>query len=110
MSATMTAGEALGFLAANPCECGQACKMKAEAIAVLRHALQETAARGPVCYFCGRRFADRGQDPDDYYCYGCREYVCCCCERNSTLCGPHDVGEHALSRSWDDKHLDEEAG
>jgi len=148
MSDTLTPGEALGFLAANPCECGQECKMKEEAIAVLRHALQgkvdlrlrldlirridwhdgaavmeavqqlaadvereesPTKPSETVCYFCRENFADAGLDPDDFYCYGCHEYVCSRCERNSTLCGTHDVGEHALSRSWDDKHLDEEA-
>lgn len=48
-----------------------------------------------ICFFCEKRFTDKGLDPDDYYCYGCHEYVCDACELNAALCGPHDVMDHA---------------
>jgi len=45
------------------------------------------------CFFCERKFADRGLEPDDYYCYGCSEYICDECSPCDPW-GNHDVMDH----------------
>lgn len=42
-----------------------------------------------TCYFCGKTVGD------EYYCYGCGEYVCGDCgHRNPGAVGPHPVEDH----------------
>jgi hypothetical protein len=56
------------------------------------------------CFFCEVKFVDKGLDPDDYYCYGCHEYVCDDCNLNAAVCGPHAVMDHAEEDgTWEDE-------
>jgi hypothetical protein len=40
------------------------------------------------CYFCGAEVSG------EFYCFGCKEFVCDNCESESPPMGPHDVSEH----------------
>ncbi len=42
------------------------------------------------CYFCGV------QVDSDYYCYGCKEFICgpCLCRSIECPCGPHKIEDH----------------
>jgi len=42
----------------------------------------------PKCYFCKKEVSD------DYYCYGCDEYVCDDCDKEPELGEDHEVEDH----------------
>ena len=48
-----------------------------------------------VCYSCGTSLDDA------YFCFGCKEFICDDCDRNSECVGSHSVGCH-LSEPYND--------